>query len=479
MGFHRRTPVAGRGAREPTDQERGGREPVVTTTLTTRIPRSWVIPTQEAGSGKSVNDATFRMLTILLFCEIFLQRIAFPVGGSQVQVILPITYVCAALMLRRGGLTYNSSRVTTYLVAMTACSASALVCFLREKDDTSFTSLLLLLATYVPFVLGLRGADARALLPRLLDRFLIMITVLAGLALFQFAIQLVGVPYTDVVKDIVPSQFLMHGFNTSYPVQYGSSLYKSNAFICLEASFCSQFLGFGIVVCTLRNGGWWRMIMFVLAILSTVSGTGLLLLACAGVLLAVHKGARFALTALLGVSLVALIISFTPASSIFAARATETSSSTSSGSLRFVQPYQRTWDALGSDPMTVAFGSGPGFADRDAAAFFYRTGLPLNYALLPKLILEYGVVGTTAFIGLVVAMFVRGSQSFVLSGSVLIFYSVLSGGLLAPVVTGLGLLLVTWFTVTPEETVRLQRDPGAPSPRIPPAPAPGRSFASI
>ncbi|EIV95571.1 hypothetical protein [Frankia sp. QA3] len=449
---------------------------MVTTTLTTRIPRSWVIPTQEAGSGRTANDATLRLLTVLLFFEIFFQRIAIPVGGSQVQVILPITYVCAAIMVRRGGLSRYSSRMTGYLVAMTACSLSALVAFLRQKDSTSLTSLLLLLATYVPFVFGLRPADARALLPRLLDRFLIMITVLAGLALFQFAIQLVGVPYTDVVKDVVPSQFLMHGFNTSYPVQYGSSLYKSNAFVCLEASFCSQFLGFGIVVCVLRNGGWWRLLMFVLAILSTVSGTGLLLLACAGVLLAVHKGARFALTALVGVGLVALIISFTPASDIFAARATETSSSTSSGSLRFVQPYQRTWDALGSDPATVVFGSGAGFADRDAGEFFRRTGLPLNYALVPKLVLEYGVLGTVTFISFIVAMFVRGSQSFVLSGSVLIFYTVLSGGLLAPVVTGLGLLLVSWFTVSPQED-RLA-DEGPPPP-IPPPPAQRRAFAGI
>ncbi|CAO5181160.1 O-antigen ligase like membrane protein [Frankia sp. AiPs1] len=437
---------------------------MVTTTLTTRIPRSWVIPTQDAGSGRAANEATLTVLTVLMFFEIFFQRIALPVGASQVQIILPITYVCLAIMVYRGGLSRNNGRMTGYLVAMAGCSLSALACFLRQKDDTSFTSLLLLLATYVPFVYGLRPADARALLPRMLDRFLIMITVLAGLALFQFAIQLVGVPYTDVVGNIVPSNLLMHGFNTSYPVQYGSSLYKSNAFVCLEASFCSQFLGFGIVVCVLRGGHWWRLPMFILAILSTVSGTGLLLLACAGVLLAVHKGARFAFSALLGVGLIVLIISLTPASSIFAARATETSSSTSSGSLRFVQPYQRTWEALGKDPLTVAFGTGPGFADRDASAFFSRTGLPLNYALIPKLVLEYGVVGTVVFASFIVAMFVRGSQSFVLSGSILIFYTVLSGGLLAPVVTGLGLLLVAWFTVSPEDAVRTRADGLGPAP---------------
>ncbi|WP_248831669.1 hypothetical protein [Frankia sp. Mgl5] len=462
-------------ARHPTQQERG-RELVVTTTLTTRIPRSWVIPTSEAADRRPENARILNTLTVLLFCNIFLQRLAIPVAGAQLQLILPITIVGVIVMMSRGDIQVNVGRLRAYLLAMTACCAAGLVSFLRELDDTALTSLILLFGTYIPLCFGLAPADSRALFPKLLDRFVNLTTILAGIALFQFAIQLVGWQYTDVLS-FIPADFRMHGFNTSYPVQYGSHLYKSNAFISLEPSFCSQFLGFGIVVCVLRGGSWWRYVMYVLALLSTVSGTGVLLLAAALVLLSVHKGARFATTALVGVSIVVLILSFTPAADIFAQRATETSSNNSSGSLRFVQPYTRTWEALDKDPLTVLFGSGPGFADRDAAAFYLKTSLPLNYALLPKLVLEYGVIGTVAFLAFVMAMFVRGSPSFVLSGSVIVFYSILSGGLLSPVVTALGMLLVSWFTATPEDE-RWSRsresppaDPGSPPPpgRLTPA----------
>jgi hypothetical protein len=273
-----------------------------------------------------------------------------------------------------------------------------------------------------------------------------MTSILAGLALAQFALQLAGWAYDDIVANIVPPNLLMQDFNTSYPVQYGSSLYKSNAFVALEPSFASQFLAFGLVVSILRGGRWWRIPLFVLAIIATVSGTGVLLLAAAFVLLSVHKGLRFTMIALSGVALVVLVVSFTPAWEIFAARATETSSSSSSGNLRFIQPYTRAYDRLSADPVAALLGNGPGWADRDAHQFFTETGLPLLYAMLPKLLLEYGLVAGVLFLSFLLAAFIRGSPSFVLTGSVLVFYVALSSNLLNPAIVFIGLLLLSWFT---------------------------------
>jgi hypothetical protein len=238
----------------------------------------------------------------------------------------------------------------------------------------------------------------------------------------------------------------MHGFNTSYPVQYGSSLYKSNGFVALEPSFASQFLAFGLVVSILRGSRWWRQLLYVLAVLTTVSGTGVLLLAIAMVLLALHKGLRFTMTALAGITLVITIVSFTPAWEVFASRATETSSEESSGSLRFIQPYTRMYGYIDASPVSTLVGNGPGWADRDAAKFFAKTQRPLLYALIPKLFLEYGIIAGVLFLSFLVTAFVRGSPSFVLSGTVLVFYIVLSSNLLNPVIVFLGLLLLSWFT---------------------------------
>lgn len=417
------------------------------TTLTTRIPRTWVIPTPEAAERDvAAERSTLRLLTILMVCEIFLQRIAIPVGASQVPVILPLLFVISGLLLARGDLTTHLGRTRTYLVAMACCVAAAFTAFARAIPDISFLSLLLLIVTYAPFCVTLARRHRESLFPRLLDRFVVMCTVLAGLAVFQFLLQVAGWQYSDVVGNLVPTNLLMHNFNTSYPVQYGSPLYKSNAFIGLEPSFTSQFLAVGLVASVLRSGRWWRLPLFMLAILSTVSGTGVLLLGIAGVLLAVHKGLRFTLSALAVVAVVVTVLSFTPAANIFASRATEASSSQSSGSLRFVQPYTRMYSIISGDSTAVILGKGPGWSDRDAASFLAATNLPLNYAFLPKLVLEYGLLGGAAFLALVFLAFVRGSPSFVLSGTLLFFYVVLSSSLLNPVVPYLALLLLSWFT---------------------------------
>ncbi len=416
------------------------------TRLTTRIPRSWVIPEPPAAvTDPAADRRTLRLLTVLLFGEVFLQRLAVPVGSTQVPLMLPGVLVGAVVLLAWGDLAANMGRTRAYLIAMAACVSAASVVFIRGLDDNSLTSLLLLVVTYAPFCYGLRADVSATLFPRVLDRFAIMTEVLAGLAVAQFGLQLAGWHYRDIIGGILPPDLVMRNFNTSYPVAYGSNLFKANAFVCLEPSFCSQFLAIGLVVSVLRGVRWWRLLLLVVAILATVSGTGVILLAAALVLLAVHKGPRFAITAATGLALVVTIVSFTPAADVFAERATETSTSSSSGSLRFVQPYTRTFDRLGGDPLTVLFGSGPGWSDRDADQFMHNTGLPLNYAMLPKLVLEYGLVGGTAFLALVVLAFARGSPSFVLSGAVLVFFTVLSSSLLSPVVVYLGLLLVTWF----------------------------------
>ena len=361
-------------------------------------------------------------------------------------MMLPLVLLGTAYLLVRGDLTISIGRTQAYLVAMAACVGAGASAFLRQADHTSFTSVLLLVVIYVPFCYGLKGEHRRSLLPLVLDRFVLITTIVAGLAVFQFLIQVAGWHYSDLVGSWIPPDFVMKNFNTSYPVQYGSTLYKSNAFIGLEPSFTSQFLALGLVVSVLRSARWWRMLLFVLALLSTVSGTGVLLLGAALLLLAVHKGLRFTVTAAAVVSLVVLGLSFTPAAEIFAQRATEASDSGSSGNLRFVTPYQRMYHLMADDPVSAVVGNGPGWSDRDAATYLARAHQPLNYALVPKLFLEYGLIGGFAFLVFLVTAFVRGSPSFVLSGSVIVFYVVLSSSLLSPVVGYLALLLLSWHT---------------------------------
>ena len=63
------------------------------------------------------------------------------------------------------------------------------------------------------------------------------------------------------------------------------------------------------------------------------------------------------------------------------------------------------------------------------------------------------------FLVFLTATFVRGSPSFVLSGSVLVFYTVLSSNLLNPAVAYIGLLVLTWFTNDPHPLARTSAVP--------------------
>jgi hypothetical protein len=409
-------------------------------------------PTEAAGSVDRGERTLVRLLTLCLAINIFGMRFGLALSTSGVPVLLPVVYCVVAYLRIRGELVLNVWRTFLYLMAMTVCTLAALLAFGRGASDASLTSLILLLAMYAPFCYGL-PPDRLYLFDRILGRFVTMTTVLAWLSIAQFGLQLIGLPYSDVLGSLVPSSFLLHNFNTSYVVQYGSSLYKSNGFVALEPSFCSQFLALGLVAHIVRGANWRRVAVYLLAILATVSGTGLLLLAAAMIVLSVRRGPKFAATVLMFIGLAVVVVSFTPAAAPFEKRLTETSSSNSSGSLRFVQPYDRMWAGMGKDPTTVLFGSGPGFADRDAVAFLDVTGLPLNYALLPKVVLEYGVLGCAAFLAFLIPSFVRGSPSAELSGAVLVFVTVLSGSLLAPDVMYTPLVLLAWFARDPEAGV--------------------------
>jgi hypothetical protein len=84
--------------------------------------------------------------------------------------------------------------------------------------------------------------------------------------------------YEDYLKTFVPAQFLAQGYNTSFPMEYGSSIVKANAFVFLEPSFLSQFLALALVVGVIVRVRSWQLLVLALGMASTLSGTGILLL---------------------------------------------------------------------------------------------------------------------------------------------------------------------------------------------------------
>ena len=77
-----------------------------------------------------------------------------------------------------------------------------------------------------------------------------------------------------------------------YPIEYGSEYYKSNGVFMLEPSHFSQILALGVIAELASRRRTTRLAILSLALLTTYSGTGPLLLAIMSPLLAPLVGFR-------------------------------------------------------------------------------------------------------------------------------------------------------------------------------------------
>ncbi|MEZ0166400.1 hypothetical protein AB2L27_16685 [Kineococcus sp. LSe6-4] len=340
-------------------------------------------------------------VTIVVVALTVLQRFALPLG-SPVPVTIPVVAAVLGYLAYHGHVREDGASVRTYALAMGALSVVALVDVLW-RGTGSLTSLLLLVVTWA--ALCFRVDERRLhLFPRVQRRFETFMLVFAGIGIVQMLAQFAGIwSYTDLLRTVVPQNLLFQGYNTSYPIEYGSPVIKANAFVFVEPSVFSQFLALALLSVLSRGREYWRVAVFAVALVCTVTGTGFMVLGFGLVVLAVRRGGLWAVRAavVLGIAGVAALLS--PLGPILLSRSGEAGQTNSSGSLRFVQPYQYLLDRWSSDPWSVLTGLGPGQADRISDAIFAQTGLPISFAGAAKMVLEYGL---PAFLLAVVFLFV-------------------------------------------------------------------------
>ncbi|MGH3586374.1 MAG: hypothetical protein ACRDQ0_08615, partial [Pseudonocardia sp.] len=127
-------------------------------------------------------------------------------------------------------------------------------------------------------------------------------------------------------------------------------------------------------------------------------------------------------------------VSFTPAGELLADRSTETAQVGSSGYIRFVAPYELVFTSVPEDTSALLVGRAPGSITRDLD-FFNPNRVAANYPALPKLVGEYGLPATLAFLTFVLMMFLRRAPSGTLALMAALLFFVLSSALLtAPIV---------------------------------------------
>jgi hypothetical protein len=407
----------------------------------------------------------YAALVTIVTAIVALQRIAIPAGGSQISVVLPIVLLALVALLVTGALVEDRYRAAAYVLAFALCLAAALGSSLAGEEG-SLLSILLLGVLYAPFVYVVRP-ELRRLYPRVVDFFCRLMLVGAFLSIGMWAAQMLGWRYHDLLA-VLPPGWLLEDYNTSYPVRADSEIFKSNGIIFLEPSFCSQFLALALIAQLELGGKRWRLPIYVAGILTTVAGTGLLLIAFGLIVLAVRRGALWTVGMFLVTVLVAAAVAATPVGELLSSRAGETRDESSSFNLRFADPYERAYDALGENDSAPFVGRGPGFVNRETDEHFELTGLNLAFSTPTKLFAEYGLIAGAAFLAFIFIVFLSKVPSLTIAAATLFLHLTLSGSLLQPFTVYLGLVFASMFAV-PTAVPALRKV--ASTPRIAATPA--------
>jgi hypothetical protein len=395
---------------------------------------------------RSIDRRALNGLRLMVLAVVLLQRFAVP--GLTIGLCMPIVLAIVIYLASHHILVEDRLRTGLYLLAVTACCAATLLSAIHFSD-WSPKSLMLLLFLYAPFCYCIRP-ELRRLYRPLLEFFNKIMVVAACVALAQWAAQILGWTYQDPLAPL-PRQLLLQTYNTFSPVLYGSSLMKTNAVVFLEPSFCSQFLAIALIAQLMLGGRWWRLPLYAAAIFTSVSGTGIILLAVGLTVLAIRRGGPWAAKMFLVVATLGVAILLTPLGALLKTRSTEPGTLNSSGNARFVAPYDQVAAGLARDVPTLLFGRGPGQSSLNTSGirFFNPDEIEANYPVIPKLGAEYGLIAAVLFTTFLLVALTRGTPSPTMSAIMIVFHFTLSGSLLQPHTAYMTYIFTSLFAVAP------------------------------
>ncbi|GAB76826.1 hypothetical protein SAMN05421595_1961 [Austwickia chelonae] len=388
---------------------------------------------------------TMALLKWLLVGSIVLQRFQVP-GGIPVTLLLLL--LGAALMVAWGTAVISRRATVLFLIAT---SSMAFLSWLagQTQAEASMTSFLFLMMLYTPWILRVRD-DLRECMTEL-GRFYVMLMSVFGVVGFvQLTVQFLRIwSYTDYLGQ-VPEAFLIPGFNSAAMLTYGSGIYRAHAFVFLEPSMLSQSCGLALIVGLALRLRLAALVGPALGLIGATSGTGMMLLGV-GVTLIVLLRPRLLRPAFIALAVVGLIgMLLSPAAAPLLERSDEIGQSGSSGSLRFIDPYDQVIQGLEKDPLRVVRGAGPGTSERLLTSA-RGLGQAVVYTIPAKLLFEYGAFAGGLFLAFILYSMLRPLSIPLLGPSMVFMLMFLSGALLQPNTCLMAwLMLVIWRRPLPE-----------------------------
>jgi hypothetical protein len=368
---------------------------------------------------------TQRVIVVLaIVLSLYPQRLVVP--GTLISIAFPILFILAALVLVLRVGRVSTTRVIAGSIVVAVAGIAALTSTLWSPYTGGVQSFLLL-------VLAWATVAVVAVVPGTTERLnwnaiFVYCTIPAAIGvLAQFVLQFAGAGFLDPVQLLSPTfRYTELQYSITYEYVYGSGLYKPNGFFFLEPSIASQYMGLAAVAALAARPRWAPL--FLVALLSTASGTGLLAFAVAVpfVLLSASWRVRIALVSL--IVAVLAVANATGLGDLLTKRSNEFFIDGTSGSARFVDPILVVVNAVREYPLTVLTGLGPGVGDDIRGTL---GPVNANLSMGPKAFLEYGFVFMVLMVVAVVIVILR-STALPLGGRALVLAMmlVLSGALI-------------------------------------------------
>lgn len=365
-----------------------------------------VAPSVAARSTWSIIESETRVDIALLAAALFLQR--FQLGN----LAIPLDLIAASLIYVHqfvtGGLLIQYDRLLWFLLLISAATSSLFFNF----RSTMLSSYGVFLAAYFFFTLMRPSSRDRYL--STLHVFQFLISVIASLAILQFLAQFVIdggqiIQFFGIVPDWLLQPMAIYdgsdtqvGSHTIIPITPGSSLIKSNGIFLSEPATLSAMAALGILIEILEFRRARYLILLVLGLLLSYSGTGItILLVTLPFTGLVHTRAQlpallvacFALT-LIGTGIID--------ASVFTSRVGEFEDVNASGFQRFISSFWMAAEHFNTASLQALLrGNGPAtmkeFVSLENYSFSGNTWFKLLY--------EYGLLGAFIFTGFLASCF--------------------------------------------------------------------------
>ncbi len=412
------------------------------------------VATGEVHSPASVRAIRCAVVFALLATTVF-ARFGVNVGGESLPVSLAALYALLAALALAKHTRVDGTTTAIYGCVLLAAYVSWFInSSYASVDRSSPSSLLFIIALYLPFTVILRTSSTSHSEWRWTARAfsnIAMLCALAGVVQF-FAQFFFKAPWLIDFTPMLPDSIRNIGtYNTAIPV---GDLYKANGFFLREPSAFSFLMALAAIVEMNTEKRWKRITLFIFALLLTYSGTGVLALLI-GLMFPLGRNTLVRLVALVvGGGLLITLLGDTLNLSFTVNRLQEFGSEHSSAYIRYIAPMHVIAGSIDASPWSAVFGQGPGSIQRTAQSF---QAFDPTWA---KLLFEYGLVGFTAMLALVIHALSQSRVPTQVAAVLFFSWLIMGGHLLSPDnVSMLYVLACMWRLQPTSESARDSASP--------------------